>query len=386
MMRSPAQELAQLQEQNLLRSLAQIEGGEVPWVTVGERRLLNFSSNDYLGLSQHPALKSAAIEATREHGTGATASRLVCGTFRYHRELEQRIAVLKETDDARLFANGYSTALGTITALVSKGDTVILDKLCHASLIDAARLSGATIRVFPHNQTERLAAILRNTREKSGSTTRILVVTESVFSMDGDTCPLAEIVALKNQYEALLLLDEAHALGVLGPRGLGLAEELGLQKQVDFQMGTLGKAAGSAGGYLAASQDWIDLLTNKARSFIYSTAPPPAQVAASQAGLDLICSSHGQKLREDLRNRIALLTSEAGLAGKLPATPIIPHILGDNELALSVSHRLRGQGLLVPAIRFPTVPRNTARLRITLSAAHSAEEISSLAAALKAFS
>lgn len=383
-MRSPAQDLALLKEQNLFRFLNSIEGSAVPRVKIEGQDLLNFSSNDYLGLSQHRQLKDAAITATEKHGTGSTASRLVCGTFAYHRALEQRIALLKESDDARLFANGYSTALGTITALVGKGDTIILDKLCHASLIDAARLSGATIRVFPHNSIERLESILKSTREKSDSTTRILVVTESVFSMDGDTCPLAEIVALKNRHDALLLLDEAHALGVLGERGMGLAEELGLQREIDFQMGTLGKAAGSAGGYLAASQDWIDLLTNKARSFIYSTAPPPAQVAASQAGLELIASREGQALRERLISHITTLAIALGLSPLAQRTPIIPLILGSNEAALSASQSLREQGFLVPAIRYPTVPRHTARLRITLSAAHSHEDVSSLVEALKA--
>ena len=216
-----------------------------------------------------------------------TASRLVCGTFHFHRELEEEIATLKQADDARLFANGYATALATITALVGKGDVVILDKLSHACLIDGAKLSGATVRVFPHNNLTRLESILQSTRQKSPDAS-VLVVTEAVFSMDGDCCPLNEIVALKEKYGALLLLDEAHAFGVLGERGLGLAESLNLQRRVDLQMGTLGKAAGSAGGYLAASQTIIDLITNKGRAFIYSTAPPPAQVAASLAALRLI--------------------------------------------------------------------------------------------------
>ena len=373
-MRSPSQELQDLTDAGLLRSLPQQRDGNA-----NEKNLLNFSSNDYLGLSQHPALKQAAIEATERYGTGATASRLVCGTFSYHRELESLISTLKQSNDARLFANGYSTALGTITALMAKGDTIILDKLSHACLIDAARLSGATIRVFPHNDLDKLETILRTTGEKSSPDSRTLIVTESVFSMDGDLCPLAEIVSLKDQYGALLLLDEAHGLGVLGPQGLGLAEELGLQQQVDFQMGTLGKAAGSAGGYLAASQAWIDLLTNKARSFIYSTAPPPAQVAASLAALNLITSSEGKRLRQQLRENTESLNVSTS---NKSSTPIVPLILGSNKLALAASQKLTKNGFIVPAIRFPTVPRNTARLRITLSAAHSAEEISRLNSAL----
>jgi 8-amino-7-oxononanoate synthase len=380
-MREPAEELSQLQSQGLLRTLTSRGASSPPWLTGGDgKELLNFSSNDYLGLSQHPALREASIAATNRFGTGATASRLVCGTFCYHRELEEEIAQLKGSENALLFANGYSTALGTITAVVGKGDTVILDKLSHACLIDAARLSGATLRVFPHNDLNRLQSILENTVKKSAPETRILVVTESVFSMDGDLSPLADIVALKEKYGALLLVDEAHALGVLGAQGLGLAEELSLQDRIDFQMGTLGKAAGSAGGYLAASQAWVELLTNKARSFIYSTAPPPAQVAASLAALRLITSPEGDTLRQTLRQNVQQL-GRSPSNQNLP-TPIVPLILGDNQRALNAARTLMTAGLLIPAIRYPTVPRNTARLRITLSAAHTSEHITRLQEAL----
>ncbi len=380
-MREPAEELSQLQSQGLLRTLTSRGASSPPWLTGGDgKELLNFSSNDYLGLSQHPALREASIAATNRFGTGATASRLVCGTFCYHRELEEEIAQLKGSENALLFANGYSTALGTITAVVGKGDTVILDKLSHACLIDAARLSGATLRVFPHNDLNRLQSILENTVKKSAPETRILVVTESVFSMDGDLSPLADIVALKEKYGALLLVDEAHALGVLGAQGLGLAEELSLQDRIDFQMGTLGKAAGSAGGYLAASQTWVELLTNRARSFIYSTAPPPAQVAASLAALRLITSPEGDTLRQTLRQNVQQL-GRSPSNQNLP-TPIVPLILGDNQRALNAARTLMTAGLLIPAIRYPTVPRNTARLRITLSAAHTSEHITRLQEAL----
>lgn len=380
-MREPAEELSQLQSQGLLRTLTSRGASSPPWLTGGDgKELLNFSSNDYLGLSQHSALREASIAATNRFGTGATASRLVCGTFCYHRELEEEIARLKESENALLFANGYSTALGTITAVVGKGDTVILDKLSHACLIDAARLSGATLRVFPHNDLNRLQSILENTVKKSAPETRILIVTESVFSMDGDLSPLADIVTLKEKYGALLLVDEAHALGVLGAQGLGLAEELSLQDRIDFQMGTLGKAAGSAGGYLAASQAWVELLTNRARSFIYSTAPPPAQVAASLAALRLITSPEGETLRQTLRQNVQQL-GRSPSNQNLP-TPIVPLILGDNQRALNAARTLKTAGLLIPAIRYPTVPRNTARLRITLSAAHTSEHITRLQEAL----
>ena len=380
-MRSPIHELEAIREDDLLRTLKIWNSEALPKISNSSAEtFLNFSSNDYLGLSQHPSLRDAAIEATRRHGTGATASRLVCGTFQYHRELEERIAALKECDDARLFANGYSTAMGTIPALVGKGDTIILDKLCHACLIDAAKLSGATIRVFPHNKLDRLEELLQITSKSAPDSSRTLIVAESIYSMDGDMCPLWELVTLKEKYGALLLLDEAHALGVLGERGLGLAEELNLQSKIDFQMGTLGKAAGSAGGYLAASQPWIDLLTNQARSFIYSTAPPPAQVAASLAALEIITSDEGRILRESLNHNLSLLTPHSTRTHG--PTPIVPYLLGDSATALAASQKLLAAGFVIPAIRFPTVPKNTARLRITISAAHSPSEIEQLNQAL----
>lgn len=364
---SPTEELHALSEKGLLRSLREVSSPNPPFVTIAGRELVNFSSNDYLGLSRHPALVEAATKALHDYGAGSTASRLVCGSLDLSHRLEESLARHKKSEAALTFANGYATALGTIPALVGKHDTIILDKLAHASLIDASRLSGATLRVFPHNDLAKLEKLLNSSKG------RTLIVTESVFSMDGDLCPLAEIVALKEKYGVLLFLDEAHALGVLGPTGQGLAEELGLQERIDFQMGTLGKALGSAGGTLAASRDWIDLLVNKARSFIYSTAPPPAQAAAALAALELLHSPEGHALREKLRRNLSRFNAP---------TPIVPVILGTNEEALAASTSLLDQGFLVPAIRYPTVPRGTARLRITLSAAHTEGQIDRLHAAL----
>ena len=253
---------------------------------------------------------------------------------------------------------------------MGRGDTIILDKLSHACLIDAARLSGATLRVFPHNDLNKLEKLLISGKG------RTLLITESVFSMGGDLCPLERIVALKEQHGALLLLDEAHATGVLGPNGYGLAEELGLQDRIDFQMGTLGKALGSAGGYFAASRQWIDLLINKARSFIYSTAPPPSQAAASLAALRLLRTNEGQSLRDKLQANLSIFRSQILDLESLP--PIIPHVVGDNATALATSRALFEKGFLVPAVRYPTVPKNTARLRITLTAAHQREQIEDL--------
>src|SRR4051812_46974079 len=256
--------------QRELRWLEDSQGTEITWEG---RRLVNFSSNDYLGLAQHSKLKAAAIEATQRWGTGSGSARLICGTLPPHRELEQAIAKFKVTEAALSFGNGYAAAVGTICSLVGSDDVIVIDKLVHASLVDGARLSGAKLRVFRHNDVADLERILewaQNGRRKAKG--RILVVTESVFSMDGDCAPLREIVQLKERFGAWLMVDEAHALGVLGPGRRGLAEELGVANRIEIQMGTLGKAVGSAGGFIAGSEALIDHLVNSARSFIFSTA------------------------------------------------------------------------------------------------------------------
>jgi 8-amino-7-oxononanoate synthase len=288
--------------------------------------------------------------------------------------LEEALAQAKLTEAALVFSSGFSAALGVIPAVVGTADFILLDKLSHACLVDAARLSGATLRVFPHNDLEKLQRLLATIRAKAPAA-RVLVVTESVFSMDGDICPLREIVGLVEAHEALLLLDEAHGFGVLGESGMGLAEREHLQQRVTFQMGTLSKAAGLSGGYIAASREWIDLLINRARPFIYSTAPPPALAHAALASLRIIRSADGSALRILLNNNISRIGASA--------TPIIPIILGSNEAAVAASAALAAAGCLVPAIRFPTVPRGSARLRVSLSAAHSPEAVAVLATALQ---
>lgn len=372
-MPSPADSLRRLSAEGLLRELRPLDSPAGVQVVRDGRGLWNFASNDYLGLARHPQIEAALIEGIQRFGAGSAASRLVCGTLPPHRMLEEALAAAKQTEAALTFSSGFATALGAIPAIVGKSDFVFLDKLSHACLVDAARLSGATLRVFPHNDLGKLERLLVSTRVKAPSA-RILVATESVFSMDGDVCPLREIVELTDAHNALLLLDEAHGFGVLGEHGMGLAEQENLQQRVTFQMGTLSKAAGLSGGYLAASRDWIDLLTNRARSFIYSTAPPPALAHAAIASLSLIRSAEGKSLREKLQQSIAQLSPDR--------TPIIPIVLGSNELALAAAAGLEQAGFLVPAIRYPTVPRGTARLRVSLSAGHPAEAISLLAVAL----
>ncbi len=371
---NPRQQLDALADKHLLRSLTPHPSTGVRITAGGGRQLWNFASNDYLGLAHHPALAGAFVEGIRKYGTGATASRLVTGSTAPHQLLEETIADAKHAEAALTFTSGYTAALSAIPVIAGKGDFVLLDRLAHASLIDAARMSEATLRVFPHNDTESLGKTLSKLRNKHPSA-RILIVTESVFSMDGDLCPLAELLDVCESHGALLLLDEAHATGVLGPTGMGLAEQLGLQGKVAFQMGTLSKAVGLSGGYLAASRDWIDLITNRARPFIYTTAPPPALAHAAIAAITLIRSDEGKSLRATLFENISLLRE------KHPSA-IIPHLLGENETALAASATLQENGFLIPAIRHPTVPKGTARLRITISAAHTQEAVNELASHL----
>jgi 8-amino-7-oxononanoate synthase len=343
--------------------------------------LVNFASNDYLGLSQHPKLKAAVHAATDRYGSGAGASRLICGSLPVHRELEETIAAFKRTERALSFSTGYAAAIGTIASLVGKNDVIVIDKLVHASLVDGARLSGAKLRIFRHNDLENLQSILQWTRQwrTSHPGARILVVTESVFSMDGDCAPLREIVDLKKKHDAWLMVDEAHALGILGPGRRGLADELALGSDIEVQMGTLGKAAGAAGGFIAGSAPLIDHLINSARSFIFSTAPTPATAAAARAGLEIIASDEGERLRAQLLANIRTFTSAR------TNIPILPLMIGDEARAVAASEKLLAAGFLVPAIRYPTVARCKARLRITLSAAHIPDQISALKKQLPQF-
>jgi 8-amino-7-oxononanoate synthase len=350
---------------------------------VADAALLNFAANDYLGLARHPALIAAAQEATAKHGAGAGASRLVTGTDAAVLALEQELAAWKEKEAALVFSSGFAAALGTIPALVGKGDTVILDKLSHASLIDGARLSGATVRTFPHNDLARLESMLQKTASPE---TRTLIVTESIFSMDGDAARLREIVELKDRFGAWLLIDEAHATGLYGPTGAGLIAETGLSDRVEIVMGTLSKALGSIGGYIAGSRLLIDWLVNRARSFVYSTALPPGAIAASQAAINVARSAEGDALRDRLRRNITHF--HAGLPAHwknraLSTSAIQPLICGESEAALKLAAALRDKGFLIPAIRYPTVPRGSARLRVTLGAAHADKEINALNAALE---
>ncbi len=376
-MRPWSRELEALRQQSLLRTLRTRDRVGTHCLQDG-RRLVNFSSNDYLGLAESEEVCTVLTRSIRDHGTGAGASRLVCGSLRPHARLEECLADFKGTEAALTFSTGYAAATGVLPAIAGKGDILILDKLCHASLIDGAKLSGAALRVFPHNNMDRLEHLLRWAAHAAGPDGRVIVVAESIYSMDGDVAPLREMAALKDLYGAAWMLDEAHAFGILGPQGRGLAAAEGVGAKVDIHMGTLSKAAGLSGGFVCGSRDLIDLLINRARSFMYSTAPPPAVAAAAAHVVEnILATSQGDALRSRLRANLRLLAGLTGLPE--PAAAILPVIKGDEGAAMEAAAALLAAGFLVPGIRFPTVPRGLARLRVTVSARHTKEEIRALA-------
>jgi 8-amino-7-oxononanoate synthase len=388
-----------------LREICSAQGPEIEVAGAGRdrraRRLINFSSNDYLGLANDPQLRKWAMGAIGEFGVGAGASRLISGTQSPHVRLESALAKWKGTEAALCFSSGYAAALGIIPAIVGENDIILLDKLCHASLIDGARLSGAILRIFPHNHTGKLESHLDWTRrEHLGK--RVLIVTESVFSMDGDRASLREIVELKKRFDALLLLDEAHAVGVIGANGRGLAAAENQAEDVDVQMGTLSKALGASGGYICGPRNLIEWLMNRARSFIYSTAPPPGVAAAALAAVNFLSSPEGENRRLLLWKRInlmreLLLSLDVGrwtstYCSTLNAqrstlneasSAIFPLIIGEEQTALDLASALQNEGFLVPAIRYPTVAKGSARLRITVTASHDEKQIRSLCQAIR---
>ena len=375
-------ELKSIDEAGLLRSLRRIETPQQVEVHSGDRELINFSSNDYLGLAAHESLRMAAQDGVETLGAGAGSARLISGSQTIAHELEAALAAFKQTEAALSFSSGYAAALGVVPALVGQGDVLVIDKLVHASLVDAARLSGAKLRVFKHNDLAELETILQWASGREGNT---LVITESVFSMDGDLAPVRDLVQLKNRYGAWLMLDEAHATGLYGEDRRGIAEEMGVADGVEVQLGTLGKALGAAGGYICGSQTLIDLLVNRARSFIFSTAPVPAQLAAAKRGVELVQSNEGEVLRTRLWANVDALKNGLIQQGwKLPVvrSAILPLIIGDEREALALAECLREAGVWVPAVRYPTVARGAARLRVTVSAAHQPKHLDALLEAL----
>jgi 8-amino-7-oxononanoate synthase len=338
--------------------------------------LLSFADNDYLGLARHPKVVQAAIGDLQRGRIGGGAARLISGNFAAHRELEQGLAKFKNSEAALIFPTGYAVPCGVIPALMTKADFVVLDKLCHASLLDGAKLSGARRAVFRHNDAEHLAEVLAEIRRRDAKA-KILVVVESVYSMDGDLAPLTAICELKEKFGAWLMVDEAHGTGIFGARGEGRCGESGVSGRVEIQMGTLGKALGVGGGYVACSATVKQYLLQHARSFIFTTATPPCLAAALMAGLEIVGGDEGKRLRQKLWANIELLHSLT--AGRTnTASPIVPLLIGDEAAALTAAARLRERGFFVPAVRYPTVARGAARLRLTVSARHERGDIEEL--------
>ncbi|MCF6154711.1 MAG: 8-amino-7-oxononanoate synthase [Candidatus Brocadia sp.] len=372
-------ELNTLKDRTLLREYKTIESPQNPYIQINGKSYLSFCSNNYLGLANHPKIKQAAIAAIHQYGWGTGASRLVSGTMTLHQELEAKIAEFKGAEAALLFPTGYMANLGALCALVSKGDIVLGDKLNHASIIDGCRLSGAEFRIYPHKDVSQLESLL----QRSSGYRRKLVVTDSVFSMDGDTAPLTEIAGIAKKYNAIIMVDDAHATGVFGKQGKGMIEHYGLEGKIDIIMGSFSKAIGSIGGFIAGSKDLIDFLKNKARPFIYTTALPPAVCAASLAGLTLI--QEDASLMDKLWKNINYLKSQLSKFINTIAveSPIVPLVIGSAEDAINVSMKLYENGILIPAIRPPTVPQGTSRLRISLMATHTEDDIDKLISTLK---
>ncbi|MCP5521969.1 MAG: 8-amino-7-oxononanoate synthase [Verrucomicrobiales bacterium] len=379
-----ARRLEELQAAGLRRALLPLRSAQGTRVQAGDRRLLNFSSNDYLGLANNPGLREAAHKSLGEWGVGAGASRLLCGSLGPFHDAEAALARFKGTGAALLFSTGFAAATGTIPAMVGPGDIVILDRLAHACLVDGARLSGARLRVFRHNDPADLERILRWTASRRGDGA-VLIITESVFSMDGDLAPLGELVMLKERFGAWLMVDEAHATGLFGEGFGGLVQQAGLSGRIEVQMATLGKALGSAGGAICGSPTLIDFLINRARSLVYSTAPVPAAAAAAKAAVDFLATPAGAARVRRLWNNVAAMRERIRILGwPLPPapSPIIPIILGEEHVAVAAATALRERDILLPAVRHPTVPRGRARLRLTLSAAHTEAELDQLTDAL----
>ncbi len=375
--------LEKLREQGLLRVLRVLHGRSGARVTIDGRTLLNFASNNYLGLAGHPAVREAARRAVDEWGAGATGSRLLGGTLALHERLESVLADWKRRPACAVFPSGWHANTGVIPAIAEAGDFVVLDRLAHASLVDGARLSKAKLLVFSHNDPEDLERVLR----RLPASGKRWVLTESVFSMDGDAAPLVELVGVAERHGARLYVDEAHATGVFGPEGRGVVCGLGLEGKIDVSMGTLSKALGALGGYVAGSEDLVRWIHNKARSFIYSTALDPAAAGSALAAVEIARSDDSFRRRvlslsARLRDGLGLKAS-AGPYPEYERGPIVPWVVGDAGRAVKLSQKLWDEGFYAPAVRPPTVPAGTARLRFSVTADHSEADIDGLLETLR---
>lgn len=366
------QELAQLENDRRLRSLVTVEPGQGARASVQGKPVLLLCSNDYLGLAGHPALRQAAALAMERYGFGSGASRLVSGNSALHEELEGRIAAFKGTEAAMVFNSGYAANTGVIPALAGEGDALFSDELNHGSIIDGCRLSRARTFVYRHCDLDHLEALLR----EHGSRRRKVIITDGVFSMDGDIAPLPGLLSLAERHGAVLMVDDAHATGVLGAGGRGTAEHFGLSGKVHIQMGTLGKALGSFGAYVAGDRDLVRYLLNKSRSYIFSTSLPPAVCAASLAAFNVLEQEPWRKERLwENRKRFVDGLNSLGIDAAPSETPIVPILINSAEKALQAAGALLEQGIFAPAIRPPSVPANASRIRTTVTAVHGEEDL-----------
>lgn len=368
-------ELKNIKEAGLYRKLNVVGSAQGAYLEINGKKYLSFCSNNYLGLANNPLVIKAVKDAVEKYGWGAGASRLVSGNMKLHETLEDEISRFKGKEASIVFPTGYMANIGTISSLVSKGDLVICDKLNHASIIDGCRLSGADFRIYPHCDMEKLENVLR----KSAKYSRKLIVTDTVFSMDGDIAPLPDIVRIALKYKAMVMVDEAHGTGVFGQMGRGVVEHFNLSEKVNIIMGTLSKAVGSLGGYVSGDADLINYLRNKARSFMYTTALPPAVCAASIAGIKLI--QKDPSLRASLWHNVRYLKEKLELLNFnviSSESPIIPILIGDAKKAVEVSKFLYKNCILIPAIRPPTVPAGSSRLRLTVMSTHTREDMERL--------
>jgi len=367
-------ELNEMRSKGLFRELKVLEGRQGAVVRIRGKEFINLSSNNYLGLTNHPRLCDAAIKATKEFGVGAGAVRTISGTMRLHAELEERIAKFKNTESSIVFQSGFNANIGTISAVVGEGDLIISDELNHASIIDGCRLTKAERKIYKHKDLESLEGVLKESEKGYGTK---LIITDGVFSMDGDIAPLEGIVELAEKYGAAVMVDDAHASGVLGKNGRGTVDHFNINPgRVDIQMGTLSKALGCLGGYIAGSRDLRDFLVHRGRPFLFSTAIPPSVAASCIAAIDVLESE--PQIFEKLWNNTKFFKKELGNLGfdtGISETPITPIMVGDEAKAMQLSDELFQNGVFASGIAFPTVPRGRARIRTIVTAMHSKEQL-----------
>ena len=364
--------LKKTDQEGLYRTLQSLETAQAPVVVVGGKRVIQFSSNNYLGLANHPALKRAAQEAIERYGVGTGASRLIAGNPELYEQLEKNLARFKGTESAIVFPTGYQTNVGTIAALMGESDLIFSDALNHASIVDGCRLCGAKVIIYPHRDLNALEQLIKTAPQAKNR----MVITDGVFSVDGTIAPLSGLVELAQHYECWLMVDEAHATGVLGNRGRGTAEHFGVEHGVDIHMGTFSKALGSLGGYVAGSKNLIDFLINKSRSLIYTTGLPPAVLAVNCAALELV--ENGLDLRKALWERVVFFRNELNKLGFntfSSEAQIIPVIIGDPVKTMGVFQYLFSRGVLAYGVRPPTVPEGLSRIRIAVMANHEWDDL-----------